>query len=436
MKFIKKKNIIWNSVKKLANLNIAIFLLLCIAFLSIFGTIIEQDQSLSYYQQNYPVFAGKWLYINWQIIMHLGLYHVYTTWWFFLLLFLFFLSLMICTFSRQLPSLRNARNWKFLQKKQSMRKFKDHKILEKQLFSNIIYSLNIRSYYVFQRRSNVYAYKGLLGRIAPIFVHISIVLTFTGAIIGLFGGFLVQEMIPSGEIFRVQNVLKAGNRSHLPDIVGRINDFNITYNTDTSIKQFLSSVSLLDNQGNDLIHTTISVNSPLRFKGITFYQTDWQINALRLQIGRSMNIQQELHKIKVGDTYIWVCNLPCNDIKGISLVVTGVDNKILLYDSFGVLVKTLLINQRIQINDSSLIIKEVMVSTGLQIKADPGITIVYIGFFILIISVFISYLSYSQIWASIQITNIELAGSTNRAELTFEEDFMRIEKQYVSFISK
>jgi cytochrome c biogenesis protein len=38
----------------LADLRLAIILLLAIAFFSISGTVIEQGQSLAYYQSNYP----------------------------------------------------------------------------------------------------------------------------------------------------------------------------------------------------------------------------------------------------------------------------------------------------------------------------------------------------------------------------------------------
>ena len=63
------KNFIWSIFKKLGNLNFSIFILLLIASISILGTIIPQDQNLSYYQFNYPVHHSL-LNLNWQIIIH------------------------------------------------------------------------------------------------------------------------------------------------------------------------------------------------------------------------------------------------------------------------------------------------------------------------------------------------------------------------------
>lgn len=426
------KNILWNILKKIGNLNFSIFLLLFISCISILGTVIQQDQSLNYYQLNYPI-ANKFInYINWQIIINLGLNHIYTTWWFILLLTIFFISLIVCTFSRQLPGLKNSRNWKFLQTTSSLRKFKDFQILDHKLPSNIVYILNNKQYYVFHKKSSIYAYKGLLGRVAPIFVHISIILTLTGSLIGLFGGCTVQEMIPSGEIFHIQNVIKSGFNSALPDILGKVNSFDIEYNQDNSVKQFFSSISILNHQGDILDSKLISVNSPLKFRGITLYQTDWQINTIRLQIGTNPSIQKKLNKVKAGNTDIWVCNMPLNASDNIIIIITGLKESILIYDMKGLLIDSLNINDILSINNNSLIIKEIMTSTGIQMKTDPGLPIVYLGFLILMISVFISYLSYSQIWISGQNYNhnLELAGLTNRAALTFEEDIIYIQKKY------
>jgi cytochrome c biogenesis protein len=67
-----------------------------------------------------------------------------------------------------------------------------------------------------------------------------------------------------------------------------------------------------------------------------------------------------------------------------------------------------------------------MVSTGLQIKQDPGIVIIYFSFLILMLSIASSYMSYSQVWIVISCTDIKLSGNTNRAELIFEEDILKL----------
>ena len=100
-------------LKKLANLQLAISLLLTIGIIVAIGTVIEQDQSLAFYQQNYPLSNPILGFINWQFILFFNFDHIYTSYWFIGLLFLFGFSLLSCTLTVQLPVLRRLRRWKF-----------------------------------------------------------------------------------------------------------------------------------------------------------------------------------------------------------------------------------------------------------------------------------------------------------------------------------
>jgi len=97
----------------LADLRLAILLLLAIALFSISGTVIEQDQSVPFYQSNYPEHPALFGFLTWKVIGIVGLDHVYRTWWFLALLILFGASLTACTFTRQFPALKAAQNCKF-----------------------------------------------------------------------------------------------------------------------------------------------------------------------------------------------------------------------------------------------------------------------------------------------------------------------------------
>ncbi|MGB7250454.1 MAG: cytochrome c biogenesis protein ResB, partial [Phormidesmis sp.] len=84
----------------LADLRLAIGLLLAIALFSISGTVIEQGQSLDFYQQNYPENPALFGFLTWKVVLIAGLNHVYSTWWFLTILVLFGASLTACTFTR------------------------------------------------------------------------------------------------------------------------------------------------------------------------------------------------------------------------------------------------------------------------------------------------------------------------------------------------
>lgn len=62
-----------------------------------------------------------------------------------------------------------------------------------------------------------------------------------------------------------------------------VNSFEIKYREDGSVQQFLSDLSVADKDGAVLQRKQISVNSPMREGGVTYYQTDWSIAALSLR---------------------------------------------------------------------------------------------------------------------------------------------------------
>nr|YP_009244153.1 c-type cytochrome biogenensis protein [Gelidium elegans]AMK96395.1 c-type cytochrome biogenensis protein [Gelidium elegans] len=434
----KLKSFFWTITKKFSNLNFSISLLLLISSLSILGTVIEQNQTLEYYKNIYPETNENFylLQFNWRTIIVTGLDHLYDNWWFLLLLSLFFFSLTSCTLSRQLPSLKYARNWKFSKSSNKLEKIIDLQSFRHKYISNIIYSINKKNYFLFHQKNKIYSHQGLSGRIAPIFVHMSIILTISGSLIGLLGGFTAQEMIPRGEIFHIKNIIKVGQMAKLPiNITGKVNNFGIDYNMDKSIKQFFSGVEILNNTGKTIIKKQISVNQPLIFNHISFYQTDWQINALRLNIGNKYNIQQATEKKELSGRSIWISKINVHNTQNIFFVLYNLQDKISIYNNNGQLIGEVNKNQNFYINKSLINIKEIITSTGIQIKTDPGIPAVYTGFLILMITTTTSYISYSQIWVNIDKDNLHLIGSTNRSALAFENDFIIIQKSYISSVT-
>ena len=428
------KNVVWKFAKYISSLRFSISLFLLLASVSVLGTIIEQDQTLDYYRLNYPDNKPFLFFVTWKTIMFSGLNHLYSTYWFCSILFLFFLSLLLCTFSTQLPILKQARQWKFLYSKEFLAQKKLYSQSKSSSLMNFVYLLNFNYYYTFHKGKAVYAYKGLLGRIAPIFVHMSIIITLVGSVLGATGGFVVQEMIPNGEIFHVQNIVKAGYLSLLPpDFVGKVNDFFVTFNDDLSVQQFFSNILLLDNNGRTLCDKSVSVNFPLRFNGLTFYQTDWQVNALRFQVGSDKYLVKSLQKVKIDNkitSFVWFCDLMLDKKHEIFIVVPDLSNSLLIYDHDRFLVTTTQYGVWNIVYGVPIVFKDLMVSTGLQIKMDPGLYISYLGFLILIVSIIVSYISYSQIWMSKQDKILSLSGTTNRAFIFFEREFIRIYKKY------
>lgn len=433
------RSMLWNMSKFISNLYFSISLFLLLALISILGTVIEQDQSLDYYKLHYPVDRPVMMLLTWKKILLFGLNHMYSTHWFLSLLFLFFLSLLICTLSTQLPILKYSKQWSFLYNKESLEKKNICYKLQSRSFIHLIYLLNINNYFVFHKGKGIYAYKGLLGRISPIFVHISIIITFIGFILRMTSGLVVQEVIASGELFHLQNMVTSGRLSAMPyNLVGNVHDFFVTFNEDKSIQQFFSNISLLDNKKNVIATKYIWVNSPMKFKGLTIYQTDWQINALRVQVGPDKFLEKKLKKINVDSSASdnsWACNLLLDKTCQVFIVIPNLCDSLLVYDKGGSLIASTIYGKWVIIYGVPVLFKDLVVSTGLQIKIDPGLLISYLGFFILMISIVASYMSYSQIWANQNINSINLSGITNRALLSFEDEINGMYKKMRCLLS-
>lgn len=419
-------------IKIVADLRLAIVLLLAIALFSISGTVIEQGETIAFYQQNYPEDPALFGFLTWKVILILGLNHVYTTWWFLSLLVLFATSLTACTFNRQFPALKAARKWKFYDKPRQFQKLALSTELEIENTNFLKDILQKKGYKTFHENKAIYARKGIIGKIGPIVVHAAMLIILGGAIWGALTGFLAQAMVPSGTDFKVTNIIEAGllSKPQIPTDWGiRVNRFWIDYTPNGTIDQFYSDLSVINNNGEELKHKTIYVNEPLRYDGVTFYQTDWGIAGVQAQVNNSPIFQLPMAPLNTnGNGRIWGTWIPTKpDLsEGVSLLAKDLQGTMMVYDQKGDLYSAVRPGMILEINGVKLKIYQLIGSTGLQIKADPGIPFVYTGFGLLMIGVIMSYISHSQIWVLQENENCYLGGKTNRSQVTFERELLGI----------
>lgn len=416
----------------IADLRLAIFLLLAIALFSISGTLIEQQESLSFYQANYPQHPALFGFLSWKVILLLGLDRVYSTWWFLSLLILFGTSLTACTFTRQFPALKAAQTWKFYEQPRQFQKLALSAELDTGSPISLIPLLQKKGYKIFQNGDSIYARKGIIGRIGPIIVHAAMLLILAGSIWGAITGFFAQEMVANGGTFQVRNIIKAGPLAR-PQIsqnwAVKVNKFWIDYTPDGSVDQFYSDLSIINRQGEELAHKTIHVNEPLRYQGVTFYQTNWGLAGVRVQMNNSPIFQFPMAQLPgAGGGRMWGTWIPTKpDLKeGVALLARDLQGTMMVYDSQGHLTSAIRPGMTVEINGISLKVLELIGSTGLQIKADPGIPLVYTGFGLLMLGVIMSYVSHSQIWALQKGDRFYVGGKTNRAQVSFERELVEI----------
>ena len=415
--------------KSLADLRFAIAILLIIASVSIIGTVIEQDQSIEVYKLNYPLTNRVFGFLSWDIILKFGFDHVYKTWWFITFIVLFGISLLTCTVLQQLPSLKISRRCQFFRRAQQFQRLKISTKLQNLNFYKFLFKIKETQYSVFHQKNIIYAYKGLIGRIAPIIVHFSMILILIGTVVGSINGFKAQEIVPKTETFHIQNILSNGQLTLIPKVSTRINDFWITYTKQTTINQFYSDISILNVDGNEIERKTIFVNSPARYQGINYYQTDWNLIGLRIQNDQGQLLQYPLINLGNSQSKVWITWIPSTlDLKqGFILLTDNLQGYCSIYNEFGQFLGNLEVNELFNKNFPITLV-DILSSTGLQIKTDPGIPLIYTGFLFLMLSTLISYITYSQIWVIKDKNKMFIGGNTTRATFDFEIEFFKLIK--------
>jgi cytochrome c biogenesis protein len=413
----------------LADLRFAIFILLLISFCSIIGTVIQQEQSIETYKLDYPLTNQLFGFLSWDIILKFGFDHIYRTWWFFSLILVFGVSLITCTFLQQIPSVKMARRCQFFRTTKSFNRLKISTTLTKFNFNKILSRLKINKYSLFQQKSIIYCYKGLTGRIAPIIVHSSMILILVGTLIGSLSGFKAQEIVPKTETFHIQNIFNNGQLAVLPPISSRINDFWITYTKQKTVSQFYSDISILDSIGNEIDRKTSFVNTPFIHNGIYYYQTDWNLVGLRFQDFNNKIVEYPLVNVLNTKNKIWLTwvSNDSNITKGIIAIIDNLEGYCSIYNDKGIFLGNLELNEKIN-DEQEVTLVEILSSTGLQIKNDPGIPVIYTGFFFLMLSTLVSYITYSQIWLIKENQKVFVGGNTSRAMFEFELEFFNFIK--------
>jgi cytochrome c biogenesis protein len=424
-------------LKIFTDLKFAISILILIALGSSLGSIIEQDEPLLFYQNSYPLDKPIYGFINWKLITVFEIDHIYRAWWFLSLLIILGICLVSCTITRQFPLFINSKEYLFKKEKKSFQNLPFFVRIQNLFYlkETIILKLQSLNFHLYQNKNLVYGYRGLIGRISPILVHFSLIIILGGASIGAFLNFKAQEVLPKGELFHIQNPIKVGWLTNLPNLNIRVNDFWVEYEKN-KIHQFYSNLSILDNYGSEIKEQTISVNNPLRYRSIDIYQSDWNLLGIRVKkINENKIYEFPLFSLKK-DTKAWITWVETSK-QNYTLIFDQLQNVFLVYDENG---SFLFLKNIGDFIDSDSIVLDILPSTGLLIKYDPSIIVIYVGFGLLMLTTSLSYLPYTQIWVFNQTKNSWIGGMTNRGKIQLEIEFENliryIEKANIKKLNK
>ncbi len=281
--------------KLFGSLRVGIALLLTITILSLIGVIIPQELEPQRY-------INKWGNIAGRLIVQAGVDRIFSTPWYNAVLALLGLNVMLCTIERMKAI------FFFLTKPLFLTADKIEKI-KRRIDLQIRYAPDEAASKIYgffrKRRLSTSVSKqtdGILidargGKIrgtGSALLHLCLIPLLLGGLIGRMKGFSYMQELGAGEIAPVRN----RSFSVLCEF------FRIERTGKGEIKDYKSSLFIIDSLGDTLAHKIIEVNHPLKYDGIKFYQSSyredpWKIGDIDLvvtgpligPIGRKVRLQ-------------------------------------------------------------------------------------------------------------------------------------------------
>jgi cytochrome c biogenesis protein len=398
----------------LSSLKIAILILLLIAISCATGTIIPQQEADQFYYDNFNKnpFLGI---INGNILLLLELNHIYTSFWFLILLIWLAVSLTVCSFRRQLPILKSALDWIDYKSPRQIAKLSISQTIPtsntSKSLKEITINLNNQGWKVKETDGRIAARKGAVGRVGPIFIHLGMILLMVGATYGSLNGKTIEKFLAPGRSLDLLNT------NEEKGLTVKLQSFQIERDPKGIAEQYRSIVNIIEPNGTNETKE-ISVNYPLRYKGLTLYQADWALAAITIQIDNSPKLQIPIESIPELGEQVWGTIIPTqkNGNDPILLTVNSELGPVIIYDNDGTRIMTLGINKEAEVKESLIKIINIIPSSGLLLKRDPGVPIVYTSFAIILIGGSLSLISTKKIWIIQEKENplIYIGGLSNR----------------------
>ncbi|MFM8259312.1 MAG: cytochrome c biogenesis protein ResB [Vulcanococcus sp.] len=400
----------------ISDLRVAIGLLILIAIASGLGTLVPQKESAELYHRVYD--AKPWLGIlNGDRLLALQLDHVYSSGWFLGLLAWLGLALILCSWRRQWPALQAALRWIDYTTPRQLSKLTLAETLtcrdaDGQL-SQLEQLLRLRGWQLQRQPDRLAARKGVAGRVGPLLVHAGLVVLMVGAAWGSLAGQRLERYLAPGNTLEL---LSSRGQSQLNL---SLDDFGIDRDPAGRPEQFHSRLRLEASAAGPADIREISVNHPLRYHGMTVYQADWALAAIAVQLGRSPVLQLPLQSFPQLGEQVWGIVLPTrpDGSNPVLLALSSEQGPVTAYsaeaDVLGQLIPG---GEPVEIAGIPLRIDSVVPASGLLLKRDPGVPLVYAGFAIALAGGGLSLIATRQLWAIAEAGQgrLHVAGLCNR----------------------
>lgn len=417
-----------------ASVQLAILTLCSIAVTSIIGTIIPQGESYTFYVTKFGTKTAT-------LFQVLDIHKMYSSWWFYGLLGILSINLIICSLDR-IPSV-----WRIITADNlaiSLDRIEKMTYLRRwELSQESLNPLNWQSVlsscgWNFQTKNCgqdtlSFSQKGRWSRFGVYVVHVSILIIFLGAIVGHFFGFKGSVMIP--EMRSTEKIFSADSKPIDLGFTIRCDSFGIEFYDNGTPKEYRSGLTIIEN-GLEILQKDITVNSPLSYRGITFYQSSYQEHKeFLLQISETDSGESRQFSLPFQQQMTWEGkSLQFGIINAEATGQRALRSKLWLKAGDDPAITQWLADGEgfsFTSGGKKYFLKaKQLYSTGLQVAKDPGVWIVYLGCGLLLLGLYMAFfLSHRRIWfykhVTATATVIYFAGSANKNKTAFDKTFSR-----------
>lgn len=426
----KIKQLFWTLLVYTANVRMAQFYMFTLAVAVFIGVVVPQKSA-----GEMPAF-DEIQKLSDKILFILGFYDVFHAWWFYLFIAAFSLSIISVTFVRIIPSLRfklspNGRALSL----EGMHNVQYQATINNATIEQAKQVLKKHKYGNFEEFSDlepgiITTDKGRYTKWAALGTHIGMMIIMLGALIG-FLGFRDSVDVMPGDSFQVPP--PKGEVVKNMDFAVHLKDFWIDHRPDGSVRQFNSILEVTDKQGNKVLDKHIWVNEPLKYHGVYFYQSTYGLQGVTIKIdGKPANmlfqpipsgsLLTQIFKVGNGQYYLYTQgnNKPIFLLEAIENE-TGAIKDVKPWGSFTFQGDTFTVGGGHQI-----MIDDLIYFSGIDVKYDPGIPVIWAGCIIISIMIMIAFMPHQQIYFIQQGNNLFIAGRTNKGKYHFDKEFNTI----------
>lgn len=462
----KSKRIVERIWDLFSSIKLAVVVFTIISATSIVGTVIEQQAEPERNIKLLAKFVGvDFAPAAYRILDTLGFTDMFRSWWFMALLFIFTANLVICSFER-LPKI-----WKVVKeplkpvtperinvlliKREFILKGKVDKAIEQ---AGAV--LKRHGFSAGERKEDngvqLYAEKGRYSRLGVYITHLSILLILAGAVIGMVFGFNASLNLPEGMSSVV--AYKSGGMQIPLGFEIRCDNFNVSFydNSDTP-KSYKSWLTILDN-GKEVKEKVIDVNNPLNYRGITFYQASYGYAPTKNSVFQFTVTSNNGARGDVGVKFGEPFTIPGTAVSGrvidfspaIALDESGklytyadMMNNPAAFVEFSeggqmkyrqwILVRA---PQTWKVADGTVEFRHLWGAqyTGLQVRKDPGVWLVYLGCMIMAMGLYTAFfMGHCRVWIWVReekgAAKVTIGASANKNKITFEQKIDKIAKE-------